>query len=153
VSVAQDDEAKAKADAVRARLAAGEDFAKVAAEVSAAASKANGGLIGPINISELSESLQETLTRMKPGEISQPMRVAKGFHILKLETMKATVTPPFEQVRDLVADRVHESRQQTEMRKFLARMRGQALIEWKNEELKKAYERQIAATTPPSSGD
>ena len=45
---AKDDEAQKKAEAVRARVMAGEDFAKVAAEVSASASKANGGLIGPI---------------------------------------------------------------------------------------------------------
>ena len=43
VNVGRDDEAAKKAAAVRARLAAGEDFAKVAGEVSAGASKANGG--------------------------------------------------------------------------------------------------------------
>lgn len=153
VNVAQDDEAKAKAEAVRARLAAGEDFAKVASEVSVAASKANGGLIGPINIAELSDTLQQAIQKMKPGDVSQPMRVAKGFHIFKLETVKPAVTPPFEQVRDLVADRVHEDRQRTEVAKFLARMRGQALIEWKNEDLKKAYERQIAASTPGAAAN
>ena len=57
---------------------------------------------------------------------------------------------PFETVRDLVADKVHDARQQTEVRKFLSRMRGQALIEWKNDELKKLYEKQIA--TDPAGG-
>src|SRR5687768_7160333 len=53
VNAGRDDEAAQQAAAVRARLAAGEDFAKVAAEVSAAASKANGGLIGPIAFNEI----------------------------------------------------------------------------------------------------
>ena len=48
---------------MRARILAGEDFAKVAAEVSAAPSKANGGLIGPINLAEVSPSLQELIGR------------------------------------------------------------------------------------------
>ena len=52
---------------------------------------------------------------------------------------------PFDTVRDLVADKVDGARQQVEMRKFLARVRGQAIIEWKNDELKKAYEKQVAA--------
>jgi len=144
ISVAKQDEADAQAAALRTRLLAGEDFAKVAAEASAAPSKANGGLIGPINILEVSVSLQELIGKMKPGEITQPLRTNKGVQLLKLETIKPAAIQPFESVRDVVADKVHDARQQTEVRKFLARMRGQALIEWKNDELKKMYEKQVA---------
>ena len=144
ISVAKQDEADAQAAALRTRLLAGEDFAKVAAEASAAPSKSNGGLIGPINVAEVSVSLQELIGKMKPGEITQPIRTNKGVQLLKLETIKPASIQPFEAVRDLVADKVHDARQQTEVRKFLARMRGQALIEWKNDELKKLYEKQIA---------
>ena len=144
ISVAKQDEADAQAAALRTRLLAGEDFAKVAAEASAAPSKANGGLIGPINILEVSVSLQELIGKMKPGEITQPLRTNKGVQLLKLETIKPAAIQSFESVRDVVADKVHDARQQTEVRKFLARMRGQALIEWKNDELKKMYEKQVA---------
>ena len=48
VNVADDDAARAKAEDMRKRLVAGEPFARLAGEVSAASSKANGGLIGPI---------------------------------------------------------------------------------------------------------
>ena len=150
ISVAKQDEAEAQAAALRTRLLAGEDFAKVAAEASAAPSKSNGGIIGPINVAEVSVSLQELIGKMKPGEITQPIRTTKGVQILKLETIKPASIQPFESVRDLVADKVHDARQQTEVRKFLARMRGQALIEWKNDELKKLYEKQIA--TDPAGG-
>jgi parvulin-like peptidyl-prolyl isomerase len=81
---------------------------------------------------------------MKPGEITKPIRTNRGVQILKLETIKPASIQPFEAVRDLVADKVHDARQQTEIRKFLARMRGQAIIEWKNDELKKLYDRQVA---------
>jgi peptidyl-prolyl cis-trans isomerase SurA len=152
VTAGADDEAKKEAEAVRARIAAGEDFGKVAAEVSDAASKANGGLIGPFALAEVSEALRKTLDTMKPGDITQPVRTAQGFQILKLETMKASVTQPFEAVRDLVADKVYAARQQSEMRKFLGRVRSQALIEWKNQDLKKLYEQQLASTaTTPSN--
>ena len=148
VNVARDDEAAKKAAAVRARLTAGEDFAKVASEVSAAASKSNGGLIGPIAVSEISESLQKTLETMKPGDITQPIRVQRGYQILKLETLKASTVQPFDAVRDLVAEKVHGERQRQEVRKFLSRIRSQAIIEWKNAELQKAYEQQLAQANP-----
>ena len=144
ISVAAQDEAEEKASAIRARVLAGEDFAKVAAEASTSPSKANGGLIGPINLAEVSVSLQEMIGKMKPGDISAPIRTNRGVQILKLETLKPSAIQPFESVRDLVADKVHDARQQTEVRKFMSKVRGQALIEWKNEELKKLYEKQVA---------
>jgi peptidyl-prolyl cis-trans isomerase SurA len=145
INVAKQDEAERQADALRTRLLAGEDFAKVAAEASASPSKANGGLVGPINVAEVSVALQDLIGKMKPGEITKPIRTPRGVQLLKLESLKPSATQPFESVRDLVADKVHDARQQTEVRKFLARMRGEAIIEWKNDELKKLYDRQVAS--------
>jgi parvulin-like peptidyl-prolyl isomerase len=144
-NVGQDDEAARKAAAVRARLTAGEDFAKVAAEVSSSPSKANGGLIGPIATHELSQDLQKLLSTMKPGDITQPTRTTKGYQILKLETAKPAGVRPFDSVRDVVAESVYKQRASSEMRKFLDRVRRQAIIVWKNDDLRKAYEQKVAA--------
>jgi len=152
INVAADDEAKKKADAVKKRLAAGEDFAKMATEVSDSASKANGGLIGPFPVSDLSDALQKMLQTAKPGDITEPLRTPRGYQILKIDTFKPAGVKPFESVRDLVADRVAEVRQEVEIKKFLVRVRGQALIEWKNADLKKLYDQAIASTAMgPSS--
>jgi peptidyl-prolyl cis-trans isomerase SurA len=155
INVGKEDEIAQQAAAVRARILAGEDFAKVAAEVSAAGSKANGGLIGPLNVSETSPALQQLIGKMKIGDVTEPLRVTRGFQILKLESLKPAAPQPFESVRDLVADKVHDARQQVEIRKFLSRMRGQAIIEWKNDELKKLYEKQVAQETaaPGTAGN
>ena len=71
VNVGDDDETAKKAEAIRARVAAGEDFAKLATEVSDSPSKANGGLIGPLPVSDLSDALRQTIAAMKPGEVTQ----------------------------------------------------------------------------------
>jgi peptidyl-prolyl cis-trans isomerase SurA len=151
VNVGAMDEAEKEAQAVRARVLAGEDFGKLASEVSDAPSKANGGLIGPFALNDVSDALRKTLDGMKPGDVTAPIRTARGFQILKLETKKESVAQPFESVRDIVADRVYAARQQSEMKKFLARARSQALIEWKNQDLKKLYEQQIAAAATASN--
>ena len=144
VNVARDDEAKKKIADLRARVLKGEEFAKLAAEASDSPSKANGGLIGPFATVDMSPQLQQLVETMKQGDVTQPIRTQKGYQIFKLETLKPTALQPFESVRDLIADKVAGARTQTEMRKFLARLRSQAIIEWKNDELKKVYERQIA---------
>jgi peptidyl-prolyl cis-trans isomerase SurA len=144
-NVGLDDAAMKKIEAARARIAKGEDFAKVAGEVSDSSSKSNGGLIGPFARDDISPQLQELLDKMKPGDVTQPLRTPRGYQLLKLESVKPETLQPFDRVRDLIADKVASARTQTEMRKFLTRLRSQALIEWKNEELKKAYEKQLAA--------
>jgi peptidyl-prolyl cis-trans isomerase SurA len=145
VNAAADEEAQKKVADTRARLLRGEDFGKVAAEVSASATKANGGLIGPFSRDDMSQQLQAIVDKMKPGDITQPIRTQRGYQLFKLETMKTAAVQPFDKVQDLISERVAGARTQTEMRKFLARLRTQAIIEWKNEELKKVYEKQIAA--------
>jgi peptidyl-prolyl cis-trans isomerase SurA len=145
VNVAKDDEAKQKIEEVRARAVKGEDFAKLAAEVSSSSSKANGGLIGPFSHEDMSPQLLALVEKMKPGDLTQAIRTPKGYQLFKLESAKAQAVQPFDSVRDLIADKVAGARTQTEMRKFLARLRLLAIIEWKNEDLKKAYEKQVAA--------
>ena len=154
LNVGKEDEVAQQAAAVRARVVGGEDFGKVATEVSASSSKANGGLIGPINVTEVSPSLQQLIQKMKPGDITEPLRGPRGFQLLKLETLKPAAPQPFESVRDLVADKVHDARQQVEVRRFLSRVRGQAIIEWKNDELKRLYDKQVAqdAAAPAAPG-
>ena len=145
VNVAADDEAQKKIADVRARALRAEDFGKLAEEVSSSASKATGGLIGPFSRDDMSPALQAMVDKMKPGEITQAIRTPRGYQIFKLESVKVAALQPFDSVRDLIAEKVAGVRTQTEMRKFLARLRTQAIIEWKNDELKKVYEKQIAA--------
>jgi len=145
VNAARDQEGQKKIADARARVLKGDDFAKVAAEMSDSPSKANGGIIGPFAHSDMSPQLQQMVDKMKPGEITQAIRTPRGYQIFKLESVKVQALQPFESVRDLISEKVAGARTQIEMRKFLSRLRTQAIIEWKNEELKKAYEKQIAA--------
>jgi parvulin-like peptidyl-prolyl isomerase len=145
INVGAEEEAKAKAESARARIVAGADFVKVAAEVSDAPSKANGGLIGPVKRSELSPALQERLAKMTPGDLTEVMRTARGYHLVKLETSTEAVTQTFEEARSQIADKVFQGKRQAEFEKYLKRLRQQAIIEWKNEELKRLYEQRVQA--------
>jgi len=145
VNAGKDQDAQKKINDLRARALKAEGFAKLATENSDSPSKANGGLIGPFSRSDMSPQLQQLVDKMKPGDITQPIRTPKGYQIFQLESVKPEALQPFDSVRDVISEKVAGARTQAEMKKFLARLRTQAIIEWKNDELKKAYEKQIAA--------
>jgi peptidyl-prolyl cis-trans isomerase SurA len=145
VNAAQDEEAKAKAEDIRKRLLAGEPFARLAADLSDAPSKANGGLIGPINSTDLAPALRDMLRKMKLGDLTETMRTTRGYQILKLETRTEEAVRSFDAARDEISDRVADEKRRGEMQKYVEKLRAQAIINWKNDELKKAYEQGLAS--------
>jgi peptidyl-prolyl cis-trans isomerase SurA len=152
INVAQDDAAKAEAEAIRTRLLGGEPFARLAAEVSDAPSKANGGLIGPINVNELADSLQTLINGMKVGDLTAVMRTQRGYQILKLESRTETKIRSFDDARSDISNRVGEQKLRGERLKYLERLRTQATITWRNDELKKAYEQALAVRQKALAG-
>jgi peptidyl-prolyl cis-trans isomerase SurA len=144
INVAQDDAAKAKAEDIRHRLLGGEPVARLAGEVSDAPSKANGGLIGPVNSDELAPALQKVLENIKVGEFSELIRTQRGYQILALESRTETKVKTFEEARGDISDKIAEQKRRGEMQKYLEKLRTQATITWRNDELKKAYELALA---------
>lgn len=145
VNVAADEAAAAKIKTARERALKGEDFSALVTEFSESGSKANGGLIGPLNLNELAESLQKLLGPLKTGDIAEIIRTPVGYQLLKVEAKDDSGVEPFEKVRLDVANRVQGERGQVEMVKYLDGLREQAIIEWKDDDLKKLYE-QFRAT-------
>jgi peptidyl-prolyl cis-trans isomerase SurA len=83
---------QAKARQVLERVRAGDDFATLAAEFSASASRANGGQMG-LRASERYPLLFiEATQALRVGQVTGPVRSGAGFHILKvLEKKQATL--------------------------------------------------------------
>ncbi|HLG55707.1 MAG TPA: peptidyl-prolyl cis-trans isomerase [Vicinamibacterales bacterium] len=144
VNVAQDDAERATAEDVRKRALAGEPFPRLAGEYSAAASKANGGLIGPINSEELAPQLREMLSAMKVGDVSGVLRAQRGYQILKLESRTDAKVKTFDEARGDIGNKIGEQKLRGEREKYLDRLRAQATITWRNAELQKAYETALA---------
>jgi len=150
VNAAADDDAKAKAEELRTRVVSGkESFDKLAAEVSQSPSKANGGLIGPLSIADITPDLRKIVDSLKTGDVSQPIRTARGYQLLKLEAKTDAQIMPFDQAQAQISERVFTDKRKGEYLKYLEKLRAQAIIEWKNTEIKKAFEeglkRQAAA--------
>jgi peptidyl-prolyl cis-trans isomerase SurA len=140
INVGKDDDAKAKAEEVRAKIIAGEPFPRLAAEYSDSGSKANGGLVGPLSKSDLSEDLQQAIAGLKDGGVTPVLRTARGYQVVRIEKLQDSTTKPFEDAKNEIADKIANDKRKVEFDKFLDRLRSEAIIDWKNDDLKKAYD-------------
>lgn len=144
-NVAADDAAKKKMDDAIARLKKGDDFAAVAGEMSDSASKANGGLIGTVNLAEMNPTLRDLIAKLKAGEITESTRVKGGYQIFKVDARSPEEVEAFDKVRDKISQKVYSERLEGETQKFLTKLRETALIEWKDDSYKTLYEKGVAA--------
>jgi parvulin-like peptidyl-prolyl isomerase len=140
-----DDQAKKKIADARERAVKGEDFAKLVTEVSDSATKGTGGIIGPVATADISSTLSELLAKMKPGDITEPLRTRAGYQIIKLEARVSAQPEAFEKSRNQISQHILDSRFDAERAKFLEKLRLQAVIEWKDDGYKKMYEAARAA--------
>jgi parvulin-like peptidyl-prolyl isomerase len=150
VNVSADEAAKQKAEEARKRVVGGESFEQVAAEMSDSPSKANGGLVGPLNVKELNPAFLKLIDPLKVGDVTEVVRSQNGYQLVKLEARSAEELLPAEKVRDKIADALYEQKRAVETKKYLAKLRAQAIIQWRNEDLKKIWEAKVATLTPPS---
>ena len=78
----QEDEIRRLAERLIDQIRAGANFASVAQQFSQSPSAAAGGDIGWVTPNQLGPPLGEALEKMKPGEMSYPLRTTAGFYIL-----------------------------------------------------------------------
>lgn len=103
---------RSRAEALRAEIEAGADFAALAREHSEdLGSAAQGGDLGYFERGATAPLLDEPLFpaafedavfSMAVGEVSAPVRSEDGFHIIRLEDIRAGGTKTFEDVREQV---------------------------------------------------
>ncbi|HYB32923.1 MAG TPA: peptidylprolyl isomerase [Steroidobacteraceae bacterium] len=77
-----------RAQEVYERAKAGEDFAKLAVAYSNSQTALDGGALGWRKGSELPTFLTDTIAKLKPGEVSEPLRTPTGYHIIRLNEVR-----------------------------------------------------------------
>ena len=92
-------EARAKKIAEQAR-AQGADFAALArANSDDAGSKANGGSLGWLTKGGMPGAFDDAAFAMRAGEVRGPVKTDFGWHVIKLDELRAGTRQPFEAVR------------------------------------------------------
>ena len=119
-----DNEADAKK--IEARIKAGEDFAKVAADTSKdKGSKEDGGDLGWFTKERMVAPFAEAAFKMSPGQISDPVKTQFGWHVIKLEEKRVKPIPGFEEMKDQIDQYLTRKAQQD----IMVKLREQAKVE------------------------
>jgi len=103
-----EDKARAKiADVIR-RAKAGEDFGKLAAEVSEdPGSKSKGGDLGWVGKGEMVPAFETAVFALGRGEMStEPVRTPFGFHAIKVLEARSAAKKPLKEVAAQIRDRL-----------------------------------------------
>ena len=86
-----------KAQDIKAKLDAKGVFAALATEFSDdPGSKTNGGDLGWVRKGLMTPKFEQSLFALEKGQVSEPVETEFGWHLIKLDEIKAAVTKPFE---------------------------------------------------------
>jgi parvulin-like peptidyl-prolyl isomerase len=110
--------ALARAKEARAKIVAGEDFAKVAHEYSDdPTTRDKGGALPFVTRDRLEKPYADGVFALKRvGEISQPIKASTAYHIVRLDELHPARQMSFDEVRDKIMERlrndyVHDQRE------------------------------------------
>jgi peptidyl-prolyl cis-trans isomerase D len=92
--------ARTRALEILAKARSGQSFETLASERSEdLGSKAQGGDLGFFGQGVMDPAFEKAVFEMKPGELSEPVRSRFGYHIIRLEEIKAGSTKGFDEAR------------------------------------------------------
>ncbi|MDO8722603.1 MAG: peptidyl-prolyl cis-trans isomerase [Syntrophales bacterium] len=104
------------------RVEEGEDFARVAAEVSLdrATAKAGGnmGIFSPKIKNRLNPELQEVIFMLRKGEMSAPIFLKDGVHVLKITDIVGAILE-FDKVKEAISRKIKAEKRKTAFNKVL----------------------------------
>jgi peptidyl-prolyl cis-trans isomerase C len=101
---------EAEAEAIEKRLKAGEDFAKIATQLSKDTGS-DGGDLGWITHDKVVPEFADAAFKLKVGEISAPVKSEFGWHVIQVLAIRQTQFPPFDQVKGQVTNYVVQKAQ------------------------------------------
>lgn len=125
--VKQKEQAAAKA---AERAAAGEDFTKLAKELSEEpGASESGGDLGFFPKDRMVPEFAEVAFAQKVGDISKPVKTQFGWHIIKVTDKKVAGTVPFDQVKEQVVSYLKSTNQREAVQAVLNKLKESAKIE------------------------
>lgn len=105
------------------------EFEKVAKKNSDDAAAKNGGDLGIVDPTKLHPKVGNAIMRLKIGQVSEPIRSTKGYHILKVTDRGSISEDDFKRLKPQIEQALYQTKMSGALEQYLAAMRSKAFIE------------------------
>ncbi len=114
-----------EADAIKADLAAGGDFAEIAMTKSIdTGSGSAGGDLGWFGLGMMVKPFEDAVVAAKVGEVSGPIQTEFGYHLILVQETRIAANPTLDQLRDDLAQEI----ERTAVDALIADLSGKAAV-------------------------
>lgn len=122
-----------EANSIRVRLKKGEEFAKVAEEVSLGPEGKGGGDLGFFGKGEMPKEFEDVVFTLPVGKLSQVVKTPYGYHIFLVEERRGARALRFPEVRERIMARLKMEKVDKEFQDWVKGLKERARIEVKED--------------------
>lgn len=125
----EQDEALKKIKEVQEKHKKGENFAELAKAYSECPSSSQGGDLGYFGRGQMAPPFEAAAFAMKPGEVSDIVKTAFGYHLIKVTDKKPESTLSFDQIKERLGQYLKQDKVQKEVKESVDRLRKEGKVE------------------------
>jgi peptidyl-prolyl cis-trans isomerase SurA len=120
--------ARARAEEALAKIRAGADFVQTAKQYADKA-WASGADLLTVHRGELAPEIEAAAFSLPAGGVSAPIRTGAGYHLLKVEKVRAEPVASLSEVREMIRERLFQEKYEAKRKDYVAGLRAQSAIQ------------------------
>lgn len=108
----------------------GGDFSRLAKQHSSdPTTRDQGGLLAPMQPTELPDNIRQAVVLLSPGDVSSPVRLGDAWLVIKLVERSESTLPAYEEAKPLLQNRVYADKMDKARRQWLNSLRKQTHVD------------------------
>jgi parvulin-like peptidyl-prolyl isomerase len=123
--------AEKKAKDIALDASRGQRFTDLARDNSDANTAKSGGVLGNYKKGDLAKQFEDAVWKLPKGGVTQPLKIATGFEILKVEDHTKAGLETLEEAKPEIENQLYPPKMQPQVRQYLTQLRKSAFVQIK----------------------